>query len=69
MTRTARRAPCPQCRRRRHRIRAHSPLVNTLCSPVARYGFTLCTIAGLYAQLTAPTLIAAGLAALAWRYR
>ncbi|MEU3527539.1 hypothetical protein AB0E62_27335 [Streptomyces sp. NPDC038707] len=64
-----RRKPCPQCRRRRQRLRARSPLADTLCSPVARWGFTLCTIAGLYAQLTVPTLIAAGLAATAWRYR
>lgn len=69
MAHTARRAPCPQCRRRRQRTRARSPLLNTLCSPVARYGFTLCAVAGLYAGLATPTLLATGLAAAAWRYR
>ncbi|WP_435279307.1 hypothetical protein [Streptomyces sp. 1222.5] len=68
-TTTARRAACPTCRRRRQRLRARSPLLNALCLPIARYGFTLLAVAGLYAQLTTPTLIAAGLAAIAWRYR
>ena len=60
--------PCPTCRRRRQRLRARSPLLNTLCTPVARWGFTLCAIAGLYAGLAIPALIAAGLAAIAWRH-
>lgn len=63
-----RRAPCPQCKRRRQRLRAHSPLLNTLCLPVTRWAFTLLTIAALYASLTTPALVAGAIAALAWRY-
>lgn len=65
---TTRRPPCPTCKRRRQRLRAHSPILNTLCAPVSRWGFTLCTIGALYAGLTIPTLIAAALATAAWRY-
>lgn len=63
-----RRIPCPQCQRRRQRLRAHSPLLNTLCQPVTRWAFTLCAIAGLYANLVIPALIAAALATIAWRH-
>lgn len=66
---TTRRTPHPTCRHRRRRLRARSPLLNTLCSPVARYGFTLLAIAGLYAGPITPTLIATAFAATAWRYR
>lgn len=66
---TPTRAPCPQCRRRRQRLRARSPLANTFCAPVSRWGFTLLAVAALYAELTAPAFIAGGLAAIAWRYR
>lgn len=65
---TTHRTPCPACKRRRQRLRARSPLLNTLCLPVSRWGFTLCAIAALYAGLTAPALIAAGLATIAWRH-
>lgn len=65
---TTHRPPCPQCKRRRQRLRARSPLLNTLCSPVARWGFTLLAIAGIYTGLTLPALIAAGLATIAWRH-
>lgn len=68
MATPARRPPCPQCRRRRQRLRAHSPLLNTFCMPISRYGFTLLAIGALYASLTIPALIAGALAALAWRY-
>lgn len=61
--------PCSQCRRRRQRLRARSPLANTLCAPVSRWGFTLLAVAAFYAELTAPALVAAGFAAIAWRYR
>lgn len=64
-----RRAPCTQCQRRRRRLRAHSPLLNTLCLPITRYAFTLLTIAALYASLTTPALIAGAIAFTAWRYR
>ena len=63
-----RRAPCPQCRRRRQRLRAHSPLLNTLCLPITRWAFTLLTLTALYTGLTTPALAAGGIAALAWRY-
>ena len=63
-----RRAPCPQCQRRRKRLRAHSPLLNTLCLPVTRWAFTLLALAALYTGLTAPALAAGAIAALAWRY-
>jgi H+/Cl- antiporter ClcA len=63
-----RRAPCPQCRRRRQRLRAHSPLLNTLTMPIARWAFTLLAVAALYAGLTAPALVTGAIAALAWRY-
>ncbi|MBE4796147.1 hypothetical protein [Streptomyces caniscabiei] len=66
---TPTRQPCPTCKRRRQRLRARSPLANTLCAPISRWGFTLLTIAALYAELTTPALIAGGFAALAWRYR
>jgi hypothetical protein len=66
---TATRPPCPQCRRRRQRLRARSPLANTLCAPVSRWGFTLLALAALYAGLTAPALAAGTVAAIAWRYR
>lgn len=59
---------CPQCRRRRKRLRAHSPLLNTLCLPITRWGFTLLAVTALYASLTIPALVAGGIAALAWRY-
>jgi hypothetical protein len=61
--------PCSQCRRRRQRLRARSPLANTLCAPVSRWAFTLLAVAALYADLTAPALVAGTIAALAWRYR
>lgn len=63
-----RRTPCTQCRRRRQRLRAHSPLLNTLCLPITRWAFTLLTVVALYASLTGPALVAGGIAALAWRY-
>lgn len=64
-----RRAPCPQCRRRRQRLRARSPLLNTLCLPITRWGFTALTLIALTANLTTPALIAGALAYTAWRYR
>jgi hypothetical protein len=60
---------CPQCQRRRQRLRAHSPLLNTLCLPVARWAFTLLAVAGFYANLVVPALIAGAIAFAAWRYR
>ena len=68
MAHPARRPPCPQCKRRRQRLRARSPILNTLCLPVARWGFTLCAIAALYASLTIPALLAGAVAAVAWRH-
>jgi hypothetical protein len=68
MAQPARRPPCPQCKRRRQRLRAHSPFLNTFCMPISRWGFTLCAIGALYAGLTIPTLLAGALAGLAWRY-
>lgn len=62
-------ASCPQCKRRRRRLRAHSPLLNTLCMPVTRWAFTLLTVAALYASLTTPALVAGAIAYTAWRYR
>lgn len=59
---------CTQCQRRRQRLRAHSPLLNTLCLPVTRWAFTLLALAALYASLTTPALVAGAIAALAWRY-
>lgn len=64
-----RRAPCAQCRRRRQRLRAHSPLLNTLCLPVTRWAFTALTVVAVTADLAIPALIAGGLAFAAWRYR
>lgn len=64
-----RRPPCPQCRRRRQRLRAHSPLLNTLCLPIARWGFTALAIGALAAHLTYAALAAGALAFAAWRYR
>jgi hypothetical protein len=61
--------PCPQCQRRRKRLRAHSPLLNTLCLPVTRWAFTLLTLAALYTGLTAPALVTGAIAYAAWRYR
>lgn len=69
MPTTTRHATCPQCRRRRQRLRAHSPLLNTLCLPITRWGFTLLAIVALYTGLTAPALVAGALAYAAWRYR
>ena len=66
---TTRRTPCQQCKRRRQRLRAHSPILNTLCAPITRYGFTLLTIAGFYANLTLAALAAGAFATVAWRYR
>jgi hypothetical protein len=68
MAHTARRPPCPQCARRRRRLRAHSPFLNALCMPVSRWGFTLCAIAALYAGLTAYAVFAGAVATAAWRY-
>lgn len=65
---TTHRTPCPTCKRRRQRLRARSPLLNTLCLPISRWGFTLCAIAGFYANLVYPALIAASLATIAWRH-
>ncbi len=65
---TTHRPPCPTCKRRRQRLRARSPLLNALCMPVARWGFTLCAIAAFYAGLAIPALIAAALATIAWRH-
>jgi hypothetical protein len=36
--------------------------------PVARWGFTLLAVAAFYFELTAPALLAAGLATIAWRH-
>ncbi len=69
MATTARRPPCPQCKRRRQRLRAHSPLLNTLCLPVARWGFAALAVGAVYAEMTIPALIAGVLAVSAWRYR
>lgn len=69
MATTTRRAPCGQCKRRRQRLRARSPFINALCSPVSRWTFTLLAIAGFHEHLTTPALVATGIAALAWRYR
>lgn len=44
------------------------PLLNTLCLPVARWGFTLLAVAGLYADMPVAALLAAGLATIAWRH-
>ena len=65
---TTRRAPCPRCKRRRQRARSKIPLLNTLCAPVSRWGFTILAIGGLYADMVIPTLIVGGLAAIAWLY-
>ena len=65
---TTRRAPCPACKRRRRRFRAQSPLLNTLCLPIPRWGFTLLTAGAIYADLVAPALLAGALAAVAWRH-
>lgn len=59
---------CPQCRRRRQRLRAHSPLLNTLCLPVTRWAFTLLAIAALYTGLAIPALVTGAIAYAAWRY-
>jgi hypothetical protein len=64
-----RRPPCLQCQRRRRRLRAHSPILNALCMPVARWGFTILAAGAFAAELTTPALIAGALAAVAWRYR
>lgn len=63
-----RHAPCPACKRRRQRLRARSPLLNTLCLPVSRWGFTLAALAALYAGLTGAALLAGALAVVAWRH-
>lgn len=63
-----RRPPCPACKRRRQRLRARSPLLNTLCLPIPRWGFTLAAIAALYAELAPAALFAGALAAIAWRH-
>lgn len=60
--------PCAQCQRRRRRLRAHSPLLNTLTTPITRWAFTLLAVAALTAGLALPALVAGGIAALAWRY-
>lgn len=65
---TTHRAPCPACKRRRQRLRAKSPLLNTLCLPIPRWGFTLATIGALYASLTPAALFAGALAVIAWRH-
>lgn len=65
---TTHRPPCPTCKRRRQRLRAHSPILNTLCAPVSRWGFTALAVGGFYAGLTIPALIAAALATFAWRH-
>lgn len=65
---TTHRTACPACKRRRQRLRARSPILNTLCLPISRWGFTLLAIAGFYAGMAAPALIAAGLATIAWRH-
>jgi len=65
---TTHRAPCPTCKRRRQRLRAKSPLLNTLCLPVTRWGFTLAAIAALYADLALAALFAGALAVIAWRH-
>lgn len=64
-----RRAPCTQCRRRRQRLRAHSPLLNTLCLPVTRWSFTALTVIAVAADLAIPALVVGALAFTAWRYR
>ena len=69
MTTTTRRTPCGQCQRRRQRLRARSPLLNTLCSPVSRWAFTALAALAITAHLTTPALVATGIAAAAWRYR
>lgn len=61
--------PCTQCQRRRRRLRAHSPLLNTLTLPVTRWGFTLLAVAALYTGLTTQALVAGAIAFTAWRYR
>lgn len=66
---TVRRPPCSQCHRRRQRLRARSPILNTLCAPVSRWGFTALAVAAMYADLSGAALIAATFAAVAWRYR
>jgi len=62
------RTPCPACKRRRQRLRARSPILNTLCAPVSRWGFTALAIGGFYANLLIPALLATGLATIAWRH-
>ena len=69
MATATRRPPCPQCRRRRQRLRARSPLANTFCAPVSRWGFTLLALVAFAADLATPALVASGIAAIAWRYR
>ena len=69
MATTTRRTTCGQCRRRRQRLRARSPLINTLCSPVSRWAFTALAVLAFAAHLTTPALVATGIAAAAWRYR
>ncbi|MGY6019568.1 hypothetical protein [Streptomyces spinosirectus] len=67
-TTTIRHQPCRQCKRRRQRLRAHSPILNTLCAPVSRWGFTVLAVAALYANLGTATLITGTIAAAAWLY-
>jgi uncharacterized membrane protein YbhN (UPF0104 family) len=64
-----RQAACTQCRRRRQRLRARSPLLNTLCMPISRWAFTALTVIAVAANLTTPALIAGAIAFTAWRYR
>lgn len=65
---TVRQQSCRQCKRRRQRLRARSPLLNTLCAPVSRWGFTVLAVAGFYVGFTTAALIATALAVVAWRH-
>lgn len=47
----------------------HSPLVTTLRTPLARWGFTALAVLALATAQTGPFLVTAALAAYAWRNR
>jgi hypothetical protein len=49
------------------RPRGHSPLLASLRTPLAKYGFTLLAFLALATAQTGPFLITAALAAYAWR--
>lgn len=58
---------------RRHRRcrcpRGRSPIVDTLHTPLTRWGFTALALLALAGSLTWPFLITTGIATWAWRHR